>query len=136
MRGTGTAWLAVVLASGLAACGAEAPEQAHGADEPVAPLRMDFTAKSKVPVRLELRATEDGGRVAPIAGGYRVDVEFEGAATTRCAVIRGDIPEIAPGSRHDVALMCGDAVRLAEGGSRGFRLIEEGREVGSGVVLP
>ena len=83
-----------------------------------------------------MRATADGGRVAPFAGGYRVDVEFEGSATTRCAVSRGGIAEIAAGSSHEGALMCSNAVRLAEGGSRGFRLIEDGREVGSGVVLP
>jgi hypothetical protein len=65
-----------------------------------------------------------------------VDVEFEGAATTRCAVHRGDLPEIAPGSSHEVALMCGNALRLGEGGNRAFRVLEDGREVGSGVVLP
>lgn len=136
MRGTGAGWLAVVLASGLVACGAQPPEHVGDAANAARPPRLDFAAKSRVPVRLEMRATADGGRVAPFAGGYRVDVEFEGTATTRCAVSRGDIPEIAPGSRHEVALMCGDAVRLADGGSRGFRVIEDGREVGSGVVLP
>jgi translation elongation factor EF-Tu-like GTPase len=127
----------MVLACGLAACGRDAPD---GVDEAAvvaaAAPRMEFSRRGRVPVRLDMRATSDGGRAAPFAGGYRVDVEFEGATTTRCAISRGDLPEIAPGSSHEVALMCSDAVSLAEGGSRGFRLIEDGREVGSGVVLP
>jgi translation elongation factor EF-Tu-like GTPase len=124
----------MVFASALAACGAQQPEQV---DAPAAAApRMDFAARSRVPVRLDMRATADGGRVAPFAGGYRVDVEFDGAMKTRCAVSRGELPEIAPGSSHEVALRCKDALSLPEGGSRAFRLVEDGREVGSGVVLP
>lgn len=138
MRGTEAGWLvAVLVATGLGACGGQPPEQAGAAAEAVAsPPRMDFSARHKIPVRLDMRATSDGGRSAPFSGGYRVDVAFEDAATTRCAVSRGGLPEIAPGSSQVVALMCSNAVRLAEGGSRGFRLIEDGKDVGGGVVLP
>ena len=137
MRVIGPGGLAIVLAAGLAACGGQPPEQAGAAGESAAATpRTHFRAKSHIPVRLDMRATADGGRVAPFAGGYRVEVEFEGASSARCAVDRGGLAEIAPGSSQPAALLCGAAVELAEGGSRGFRLLEDGNEVGGGVVLP
>lgn len=115
----------------LVACG-QAPQA------PVAeavPPRLDFPGKQRIPVRLHLRGGAEG-RGAAIAGAWRGDVEFDGGDRSRCAIDRGDLPALEPGSSHEVRLVCGSAVRLPGDGSRGFRVTEDGREVASGTVLP
>ncbi|GGJ98164.1 hypothetical protein [Luteimonas terricola] len=42
----------------------------------------------------------------------------------------------AGGASHELHLVCSAAVRLPDDGSRGFRVLEDGREIASGVVLP
>lgn len=123
--------LAFALPLVLAACGD--PPPAPAAEE--APPRLDFGAKRPIPVQLDLRATADGGRVTPIAGAWRGEFDFDGGTSTRCAIDSGRVP-LEPGSSHRVHLVCAGAVRLADGGGRGVRLVEDGREVASGVVLP
>ena len=125
--------LALVVPLVLIACGGAQP-----APEPAAPPppRLDFSGKQGIPVRLDLLATADGGRVAAIAGAWRGEFTFDGGGTSRCGIDRGAVTALQPGSSHEVRLVCTGAVRLPDDGSRGFRLIEDGREVGSGVVLP
>ena len=121
----------------LAACSAapgDAPDPAATA-APVAP-RLDYPAKMRIPVRLNLLATADGGRAAAIPAAWRGEFEFDGGSNVRCGFDRGEVAELAPGSSHEVKLLCAKAVRLADDGQRGFRVLEEGRVVGSGVVLP
>lgn len=119
----------------LAACGApqDAPDPTPTA--PAGP-RLDYPAKMRIPVRLDLLATADGGRAAAIPAAWRGDMEFDGGSSARCGLDRGEAGELAPGSSHEVRLICSRPVRLADDGPRGFRVVEEGRVVGSGVVLP
>lgn len=122
-----------LLALLLAAC---APEpQPPAAAAPAAP-RLDFAAKQKIPVALDMHATADGGRTVAISGAWRGEVDFDGGDRVRCAIDRGALAELAPGTRYEVHLLCSGAVRLADGGDRGFRVTEDGREIASGLVLP
>lgn len=129
-------WIALLLPLALVACNApDGAVEPAVASVPEAP-RLDFTGKRRIPVRLEMLATADGGRAVPIAGAWRGQVEFDGGDSSQCAIARGALEEIAPGSRHEVGLVCGAAVRLPEDGSRGFRVLEDGRVIASGTVLP
>lgn len=125
----------------LAACGA-GPQGASGfetddtAAANPAPPRLDYPAKMRIPVRLDLLATADGGRVAGIPAAWRGEVEFDGGARMRCALVRNEAGELSPGSSHEVKLLCAKSVQLPGDGQRGFRILEEDRVVGSGVVLP
>jgi hypothetical protein len=116
----------------LAACGAP---QAPVADAP-APPRLHYPAKRPVPVRLDVRPAAEGGRVVAIPAAWRGDVRFDGGDEGRCGIKRGALPELEPGGSYDVQLVCSHAVRLPDGGSRGFRVLEDGREIASGHVLP
>ena len=120
-----------LLAAALAACGGSRPS------EPAEPApRLDFPAKQRFPARLDLRPTAEGGRATPVAGAWRGRFVFDGGDDTRCGVDSGDVPELEPGSSHPVHLVCAGAVSLPDDGRRGFRVLEDGREVGSGLVLP
>ncbi|HEY4529228.1 MAG TPA: hypothetical protein VIG97_02700 [Luteimonas sp.] len=122
----------------LAACGASpqgAPEPAAATSAAAAP-RLDFPAKMRIPARLDLLATADGGRAAAIPPAWRAEVEFDGGTGSRCGFDRGEAAELEPGASHQVELLCNRAVQLPDDGRRGFRVIEAGRVVGSGVVLP
>lgn len=122
---------AALLAAALAACGGGQPP------EPVEPApRLDFPAKQRFPARLDLRPTAEGGRATPIAGAWRGRFVFDGGDGTRCGVDSGELPELEPGSSHQVNLVCAGAVALPDDGRRGFRVLEDDREIGSGVVLP
>lgn len=120
-----------LAAAALAACGATQPPAGV---EP-AP-RLDFPAKQRFPARLDLRPTADGGRVTPIAGAWRGRFVFDGGDGTRCGIDSGEVAELDPGSSHRVQLVCAGAVALPDDGRRGFRVFEDEREIGSGVVLP
>lgn len=124
--------LALPLA--LAACGGAQPEPVAATVAP--PPRLDFPGKRPIPVRLDMHATADGGRATGIAGAWRGEFAFDGGTTARCGISSGALPALEPGSSHEVRLVCTVAVRLPDDGSRGFRLIEDGREVASGTVLP
>lgn len=121
----------------LAACAPEPQPQPQppAAAEPAAP-RLDFAAKQKIPVALDMHATADGGRAVAISGAWRGEVDFDGGDRMRCAIDRDGLAELAPGTRHEVYLLCSGAVRLADGGGRGVRVTEDGREIASGLVLP
>jgi len=125
--------LALALPVSLAACG-------NATQEPVAPApappRLDFPGKHRIPVRLDMRATADGGRATAIAGAWRGEFAFDGGGVARCGIERGGAGAIEPGASHEVRLICAAPVRLSEGGSRGFRVLEDGREIASGAVLP
>jgi hypothetical protein len=119
----------------LIACGEAPPERAAVA-EPPAP-RLHYPAKQPVPARLDLLATGDGGRAVAIPSAWRGEVHFDGGDQgNHCGIKRGDHPEIEPGGSYDVELVCTHAVRLPVDGSRGFRVLEDGREIGSGRVQP
>lgn len=122
--------LASPLLLALVACGAEPPAPA------APPPQLDFGAKRSIPVRVDLRTTADGGRVTPIAGAWRGEFAFDGGDSTRCGIDSDAAAELAPGSSHEARLFCAGPVRLPEDGGRAFRVFEEGREVGSGVILP
>lgn len=126
--------LALALPLVLAACGG-APQQPEAAAT-VAPPRLDYPGRHRIPVRLEMRATADGGRVVGIAGAWRGQFIFDGGDDVRCAVDGGDAGTIEPGSIHEVHLVCSGAVRLPDDGSRGVRVLEDGQEIASGAVLP
>jgi len=120
----------------LAACGETAPPPAEpSADVATAPARLDFPGKTPIPVRLEMRATGDGGRGFGLPNGWRGEVAFAGGNTARCGVRGRDAGPIEPAGSYRVQLMCADAVRLPEAGDRGFRVLEDGREIASGEVL-
>lgn len=118
----------------LAACGSPPQESPAAAATP--PPRLDFPGKQRIPVRLDMRSTSDGGRPVGIAGAWRGEFAFDGGGASRCAVDRGALASIEPGASHEVHLVCSVAVRLPDDGSRGFRVLEDGREIASGVVLP
>ena len=121
----------------LAACGAAPPDAPGPAAAPTpAGPRLDYPAKMRIPVRLDLLASADGGRASAIPTAWRGEVAFDGGSSVRCALDRGEAGELAPGSSYEVKLLCAKAVQLPVDGQRGFRVIEEGRVVGSGVVLP
>ncbi|MEN1941454.1 hypothetical protein WCE39_10220 [Luteimonas sp. MJ174] len=118
----------------LAACGeaAQAP-----AATIATPPRLDYPGKSSIPVRLDMRGTADGGRAVAIQGAWRGTVAFDGADDdAHCGIQRGGVAALEPGSSHDVHLICSRAVRLPDEGSRGFRVLEDGREIATGSVLP
>ena len=119
----------------LAACG-PSPQDTTAAAEAAPQPRLDYPGKLGIPVRLDLLATADGGRAVAISRGWRGDVEFDGGSKARCAIDRGQAVELAPGSSHEVELICGAAVQLPGDGGRGFRVLEDGREIAAGVVLP
>lgn len=101
-----------------------------------APPQTSFAPKARIPVRLELKRTDEGGRMSPISGGFRPTMVFAASGTrTTCGVDRGDVGQFAPGDSHAVSLRCTDAVEV-RGDSPGFSVLEEGREIGTGVVLP
>ena len=118
----------------LAACG-PAPQDAAAPVAATPSPRLDFPAKLKIPVRLDMLATADGGRAVPIPPGWRGEVEFDGGTTMACGMDRGGA-ELAPGSSHEVRLFCTRALALPDDGRRGLRVIEDGRPIASGVVLP
>ena len=126
--------LLLLLPMLLAACG-PAPQDATAPVAAKPSSRLDFPAKLGIPVRLDMLATADGGRVVSIPAAWRGDVEFDGGTTMRCGIDRGDA-ELEPGSSHDVRLICARALALPDDGSRGLRVIEDGRPIASGVVLP
>lgn len=126
--------LLLLLPMLLAACGAE--PGAPPAPAPEAAPRLDFPAKARMPVSLHMHAPEEGGREVAIGGAWRGEVEFDGGDRARCGIERGLLSELVPGGRYEVHLVCGGAVRLGEGGGRGFRITEDGRTIASGDVLP
>ncbi|WP_133000398.1 hypothetical protein [Luteimonas arsenica] len=128
-------WIPMLLPLVLAACGG-APQSAAPAAAVPEPPRLDFSGKRPIPVRLDMLATADGGRAVAIAGAWRGEFEFDGGDRTRCGIERGELAEIAPGSSHEVRLICTAAVRLPDDGSRGFRMLEDGAVIASGTVLP
>lgn len=119
----------------LAACG-PAPQDAAAPSAAAPAPRLDYPGKLGIPVRLDLLSAAEGGRAAPIAGAWRGEVEFDGGASARCGIDRGGLAELAPGSSHELRLICAGAVQLPEDGRRGFRVLEDGRPIASGVVLP
>lgn len=119
----------------LAACG-PSPQDTPAPAAAAPPPRLDYPGKLGIPVRLDLLATADGGRAVAISRGWRGRVEFDGGSNARCAIGRGAVAELAPGSSHEVELICGAAVQLPGDGRRGFRVLEDGRKIGTGVVLP
>lgn len=119
----------------LTACGPaprDAADTAPGAPKP----RLDFPGKIGIPVRLDMAATAEGGRPVPLGGAWRGTVEFDGGTTSHCGIDRGGIAELVPGNGYEVKLICARAVSLPDDGQRGFRVIEDGRPIASGVVLP
>lgn len=119
----------------LIACGESPPEPA-AASAPSAP-RLHYPAKQPVSARLQLHATADGGRAAGIPAAWRGEVRFDGGVdANHCGIRRGEHPEIEPGGSYDVELVCAKPVRLPDDGSRGFRVLEDDREIGLGRVLP
>ena len=127
--------LILMLPLTLAACG-QAPEQAAPAAAEPAPPRLDFAAKAPIPARLDLLSAAEGGREYPIAGAWRGEFAFDGGKSLRCAIDRGGLGELAPGSSHEVHLVCAGSLALPDDGRRGFRVMEDGRAIGWGVVLP
>ena len=128
--------LLVVLPVAVLACGeADRPEALAATEAAAAPPRLDFPGKNPIPVRLDMRATADGGRAFGLPPGWRGEVAFAGGNTTRCGVRSGDAGPIDPGASYRVQLMCGDAVRLPDAATRDFRVLEDGREIASGEVL-
>lgn len=119
----------------LAACG-PAPQEAATPSAAAPASRLDYPAKLRIPVRLDMLSEAAGGRAVPIAGAWRGEFEFDGGTTTRCGIDRGGLAELAPGGSHEVRLICTRAVQLSEDGRRGFRVLEDGRPIASGVVLP
>lgn len=127
--------LALALPLAFAGCDGSPGGQPEAAAT-VPPPTLDYPGRHRIPVRLDMRATADGGRAYAIAGAWRGRFVFDGGDDVRCAVDRGDAETIEPGSRHEVRLVCSGAVRLPDDGSRGFRVLEDGQEIASGVVLP
>ncbi|MBJ6984941.1 hypothetical protein [Luteimonas sp. MC1750] len=119
----------------LAACG-PAPQEAAAPSAAAPASRLDYPGKLGIPVRLDMLPAAEGGRAGPIAGAWRGEVAFDGGATARCGIDRGGLAELVPGSSHEVRLICASAVQLSGDGRRGFRVLEDGRPVASGVVLP
>lgn len=128
--------LALALPVALAACGVSPQDPQAAATAPLPPPRLDFPGKHRIPVRLDMRPTDGGGRVVGIAGAWRGEFAFDGGGGARCAIDGGAADTIEPGTSHQVDLVCTAAVRLPDDGSRGFRVLEDGREIASGVVLP
>lgn len=120
----------------LAACGpaSQAPQAPATAEAP-AP-RLDFAGKARIPVRLEMHPSDDGGRAVPLGGAWRGQLEFDGGDAPRCGIDRGGLPELVPGSTYEVHVVCATAVQLPDDGRRGLRVMEDGRPIASGVVLP
>lgn len=124
----------LLLPLALAACGDAA--QVPAAATPAPPL-LDYQAKRSIPVRLDMLATADGGRAVAISGAWRGEVDFDGdEPNTQCGIRRGGLAAIEPGTSNEVHMVCTQTVRLPDDGSRGFRVLEDGREIASGVVLP
>ncbi|MGY0612839.1 hypothetical protein ACW7GZ_09445 [Luteimonas sp. A537] len=124
----------LLLPLALAACGdaTQVPAVATPAPPP-----LDYQAKRPIPVRLDMRATADGGRAVAISGAWRGEVDFDGGdPAAHCGIKRDGIAAIEPGSSNEVHMLCARTVRLPDDGSRGFRVLEDGREIASGVVLP
>jgi hypothetical protein len=119
----------------LAACG-PAPQQAPVPSAATPAPRVDFPGKMGIPVRLDLLDEAGGGRATPLAGAWRGEVEFDGGTRSRCGIDRDGAADLSPGSSHELRLVCAGAVRLPGDGRRGFRVLEDGRPIASGVVLP
>lgn len=123
----------------LVACGAapqEATDAAAAAPATAPAPRLDFPAKMRIPVQLDLLAEADGGRSSALPRAWRGEVEFDGGARSRCAIDRGTGAELEPGTRHEVRLLCTRPMQLPADGRRGLRVFEEGRVVATGAVLP
>lgn len=144
-------WFPLALLPLLAACGdppppvVAAPEAAAsparvapaGTGEVVDGLRR-FGAKRIMAIRLTMAASDAGGRAVPFHAAYRPTVRFTGARVPTeqvCAIRLGDLEAFAPGDTHDVTMRCTAAVAFATD-SPGIVLLEDGRKVGQGVVLP
>ena len=125
--------LALLPVLALAGCGDPRPAPAGA----TAAQELDFRAKHPIPVRLDLRSSADGGRQVPLAGAWRGRFAFAGAAgQVQCGLHYGEERALEPGTSHELRLLCNAAVALPDDGRRGFRVFEDGREIGSGVVLP
>ena len=121
----------------LAACGDAPPAAAEAAAAPAAAEAggpRTYAAKERIPVRLAMTPTADGGRPVPVRGTYRPQVVFADGQRQECAVDRGGLAELAPGGGYDVALRCRRELRLADD-ALSFAVVEEGREVATGTVL-
>ena len=132
------AWLVVLVAAAAAGCGGSAPEPAPQAVAKAPLPRYDFGPKSPIPVRLTLRATSEGGRVAPLHGGYRPDVVFDAAADaapTTCSIGGAASRGFAPGETREVVLRCAKRVSVRPDAT-GFMVRDGEQVVGRGVVLP
>ncbi len=119
------------------AAGTPARVAAAGSGEVVDGQRR-FGAKRLIDIRLTMATTEAGGRGAPFHAAYRPTVRFSGAtppAEQVCAIRLGDLEAFAPGETHEVKMRCTTAVAFARD-APGIVLVEDGREVGQGVVLP
>lgn len=146
-------WFPFALLPLLAACG-DPPPPAAAAPEPTpaaAPARMapagsgevvdglrQFGAKRIMDLRLTMAASDAGGRDTPFHAAYRPTVRFAGTPEPTeqvCAIRLGDLDAFAPGETHDVTMRCTDAVAFAPE-APGIVLLEDGREVGQGIVLP
>ncbi|HST45757.1 MAG TPA: hypothetical protein VLK29_11105 [Luteimonas sp.] len=74
--------------------------------------------------------------MSPIGGGFRPTMVFAARGTrTICGVDRRTVGEFRPGDSHEVGLRCADAVAVSAD-ALGFSVLEDGREIGTGVVLP
>jgi hypothetical protein len=136
MKGTRLRVLAIAAAAVVAGCGGTAPTPAPQDVPDAPPPKYTFAAKSPIPVRLTLRASADGGRVAPLYGGYRPTVVFDAdPALLTCSISGIAVGGFGPGDTRDVALRCGKRVSLRPDAT-GFTMREGEQVVGSGVVLP
>lgn len=135
MKGTRTLSLAIVAAA-AAGCGGTAPAPAPAAVPEEPPAHYAFGAKSPIPVRMTLLATGEGGRVAPLSGGYRPSVVFDAATPpVTCSIGGTPADGFDPGETHEVVLRCAGRVSVRPDAT-GFTVREGGQMVGSGVVLP
>ena len=108
-----------------------------GTGEVVDGLRR-FGAKRIMDIRLTMAASDAGGRDTPFHAAYRPTVRFTGAPEPTeqvCAIRLGVLEGFAPGETHDVTMRCTAAVAFPPD-APGIVLLEDGREVGQGIVLP
>lgn len=141
MRTIPIALLTAAALVAVAGCSSNDPDASPGSGgveegAPPAGSEQTFEAGRQIAVELTMNTSGDGGRSTSFFSGYRPTVEFdyEEQSTTCYAQLPVDLREFPPGETHRIGLECDDEVAVHPD-TPGFRLVESGKEVGSGVVV-